>query len=287
MVLKEKIALSLASIMLTFSYPISIQSTKQSTNTKTFSIEATTKNTSQKSEEWKSKLEVVLEKEKGVSEYLPYVINSVEKYNFPISKLDAALVVVSLLSVETINYDRYAISPAGAAGIAQFIPETATGKFGLKTYMPDYLFTARKDLSSAYSHHKNSEKYLKELEMEKAESEIKEYLRLKKKADNGFLRYKKDLLSKIKDKNGNYLPDQELEKIDERFLPEKEIDACVNFLSQLFYLADGNIRVAVSGYNAGEGRIKKYKGIPPFTETVIYQNKVYSKYRQLKKIVGN
>lgn len=33
---------------------------------------------------------------------------------------------------------------------------------------------------------------------------------------------------------------------------------------------NGDIRLALGGYNAGEGRIQQYKGLPPFSETQNY-----------------
>ncbi len=244
-----------------------------------------TEESTQQEPHWSSKLELIVEHEKGVKDYLPSIIASVEKYPFPISKLDASLVVVSLLHAETVNYDPYAVSSAGAAGLVQFIPETAKNQFGLNAHMPEYILTARKDLQKAYSHYAKAQEHLSNLEMKSAEVEMVKFLALKKKASQAFSKYKKELLDKIKDKEGNYLSPEEIQKIDERFLPDRSIDACVNFLSHLFVIAKGDIRVAVSGYNAGEGRIRSYKGIPPFQETVLYQNNIYNKYNQLKEIV--
>ena len=58
------------------------------------------------------------------------------------------------------------------------------------------------------------------------------------------------------------------------FDPEQNIYAGTKYLRWLLDKFDGNADLAVAGYNAGEGNIMKYDGVPPFRETVNYINRI-------------
>lgn len=69
--------------------------------------------------------------------------------------------------------------------------------------------------------------------------------------------------------------------------PEQNVDAGVKYIKYLHKRFDGNLKKTLAAYNAGEGNVKRYGGIPPFRETQTYVKKVLSNYdrrsRQLKK----
>jgi soluble lytic murein transglycosylase-like protein len=60
---------------------------------------------------------------------------------------------------------------------------------------------------------------------------------------------------------------------DDLFDPEKNVGAGARYLR---YLLDrfGDTRIALAAFNAGEGNVEKFGGIPPFPETQNYVRRV-------------
>lgn len=63
--------------------------------------------------------------------------------------------------------------------------------------------------------------------------------------------------------------------------PEHNIMAGTRYLKFLSERYNGNIDLMLAGYNAGEGAVDKYKGIPPYRETKNYVRLVRNRYAQL------
>lgn len=69
--------------------------------------------------------------------------------------------------------------------------------------------------------------------------------------------------------------------------PEQNIDAGVKYMKYLHKKFNGDLKKTIAAYNAGEGNVQRYRGIPPFRETRQYVKKVLKNYdkrtRQLEK----
>lgn len=69
-------------------------------------------------------------------------------------------------------------------------------------------------------------------------------------------------------------------KVDDVYDPAQNIRGGAEYLSFLLKRFN-NLELALAGYNAGEGNVDKYKGIPPFAETQDYVRRVISRYNKL------
>ncbi len=63
--------------------------------------------------------------------------------------------------------------------------------------------------------------------------------------------------------------------------PQQNIFAGAQYLSWLMKRFNNNTTLALAAYNAGEGNVQKYGGIPPFKETQDYVKRVTSRYNNL------
>ena len=53
----------------------------------------------------------------------------------------------------------------------------------------------------------------------------------------------------------------------DRFNPEKNAWAAINYFGELFNRNKGNLELTYAAYNAGQSNVDKYNGVPPFLET--------------------
>jgi soluble lytic murein transglycosylase-like protein len=60
--------------------------------------------------------------------------------------------------------------------------------------------------------------------------------------------------------------------------PLQNITAGTKYLSWLLKRFSGNVELALAGYNAGEGAVDKYDGIPPYNETQNYVKIISQRY---------
>ncbi len=62
------------------------------------------------------------------------------------------------------------------------------------------------------------------------------------------------------------------------FDPAANVEAGTKYLKWLLERFDGDVSLALAGYNAGEGSVDKYKGVPPYGETQNYVKQIVSNY---------
>jgi len=62
------------------------------------------------------------------------------------------------------------------------------------------------------------------------------------------------------------------------FDPKANVEAGTKYLKWLLKRFDGDVSLALAGYNAGEGSVDKYKGVPPYDETQNYVKKIVETY---------
>jgi len=71
--------------------------------------------------------------------------------------------------------------------------------------------------------------------------------------------------------------------IIDAYNPSENIEGGVKHLKKLIDKYDNNLELALAAYNAGEGAVKKYGGIPPYKETKNYVENIMSSYNKVKE----
>ena len=74
---------------------------------------------------------------------------------------------------------------------------------------------------------------------------------------------------------------------DNPFNPADNVAAGTRYLRYLLDRFAGDQRLALAAYNAGEGTIERFGGVPPFPETVNYLQRVAYGTRSYKQRVQN
>jgi len=226
----------------------------------------------------REELEAIIENFQQMRPHLNTIIDAVEK-NKQIYQVDP-LLIVAIAKVES-SSNPYAVSWVGAGGLFQIMPKTAE-EYGFNVIITPNFTKGwqewRKFIKQDQLAHKafdqNNFNYARRLEIS-ADNHYQKALGL-------FKDYKKEVLTKIKGKT----PEEILE-IDQRFHIPSAINFCVETMAKSLNENKGDMRVAIATYNAGMGAVRKYKGIPPFKQTVIYQNKVINTYNMLQKLIAN
>jgi len=183
------------------------------------------------------------------------------------------LLFIALIKRES-NFDPHAVSYVGAAGLTQIMPKTGKG-LGMKNiYMPSYFEEAISLMARQRKLRKRAKILLSEVTAtdktklaKNARELMQESLNCGRERSMLFRRYKRELLKKDR---------------DDRLNPEKAIDYGYKYFSGLMKTQNGDISLALASYNAGQHRVKQYKGIPPYGETVTFRNIVLKYYREYR-----
>ncbi len=181
------------------------------------------------------------------------------------------LLFLALIRRES-QFDPQAISHMGAAGLTQIMPVTGKDMGMENIYHPDYFEQAfslqreereakREAMDALFSITPENE-----LQMAtKARERMQKSLQLRRKKGKLFARYKDEL---------------RLHPTDPRLQPEKAVEYGLRYFSELLRRQKGDISLALASYNAGPHRVRQYNGIPPYTETVRFRNRVLEFYRE-------
>jgi len=188
------------------------------------------------------------------------------------------LLFVALMRKES-NFDPQAVSSSGAAGLTQLMPKTARD-LGMKTiWMPPYFIeaaglsdTERRTRAQAMAAlHRINEDNKIQMASE-ARDLMQEALRIGRQKERLLAQYRKELLQS----SG-----------DERLDASLAMEYGLKYFLRLMRDFKGDMSLALAAYNAGPQRIKEYKGIPPFGETIRFRNRTLEFYREyVRKLKG-
>jgi len=220
----------------------------------------------------------LIESEPEVEPYLPIVRNSVHRYRhiYPVDPL----LVLALIKHES-NFQERALSPMGAAGLMQFIPSTARS-IGLSPVISGNDYERGKSARrSSYDLLSRAIRQMKEGQFSLMKDSTERWRNISRKANRLLNAYEETIRRTISEKSN-----EQLKRIDQRFVPSLAIPAGVKYLSKMLDRRNGDFREALSAYNAGPANVGKYGGIPPFEQTVRYQNRIINTYREYRESVS-
>ena len=75
--------------------------------------------------------------------------------------------------------------------------------------------------------------------------------------------------------------------VEDPYNPIQNVSAGARYLRQLLDRFGGDVRLAVAAYNAGPGAVERYGGVPPYSETCRYVERVLETYRRARSAVAD
>ncbi|MGH8215106.1 MAG: lytic transglycosylase domain-containing protein [Rhodanobacteraceae bacterium] len=74
--------------------------------------------------------------------------------------------------------------------------------------------------------------------------------------------------------------------VGDAFDPGQNISGGAHYLATLLHDYHGDVKLAAAAYNAGEGAVTKYGGVPPYAETQVYVKRVALLYQRYRKALA-
>jgi soluble lytic murein transglycosylase-like protein len=207
---------------------------------------------------------------KGGAQFVPLLEATIKKYNNSLYAVDPLLFMALMRRESAFNH--LAISHVGAAGLTQIMPDTGKG-LGMKNiYKPDYFKKAISMVVAVRRNKREAQAILHKIDeknslqsAKKARNSAQRALSYGRKKERLFARYKKEMLKK---------------RVDDRLVPAQAIEHGFKYFAGLLKSQKGDMSLALASYNAGPNAVKKYKGIPPYKETILFRNRVLQFYRK-------
>lgn len=75
--------------------------------------------------------------------------------------------------------------------------------------------------------------------------------------------------------------------VGDAFDPGQNISGGARYLAALLRDYHGDVKLAAAAYNAGEGAVTKYGGVPPYAETQVYVKRVALLYERYRKALAS
>lgn len=75
--------------------------------------------------------------------------------------------------------------------------------------------------------------------------------------------------------------------VGDAFDPSENISGGARYLAMLLHDYHGNLKLAAAAYNAGEGAVAKYGGVPPYAQTQVYVKRVALLYQRYRKALAD
>lgn len=188
------------------------------------------------------------------------------------------LLFVALMRKES-NFDPQAVSSSGAAGLTQLMPRTALDLGMKNVWIPSYFLEAaglsdaerRTRAQAMAALHRIQEDNTIPMASEAREL-MQEALKIGQQKERLYAQYRKELLQ---------------QPTDGRLDASLAMEYGFKYFLRLMKDHKGDMSLALAAYNAGPQRVREYRGIPPFGETIRFRNRILEFYREyLKKLKG-